>query len=1242
MLHAKADPPGGGETDKDGDAMELAEAVNVEEICQSESKNVGVDSLGHEAAEDSGKDHPKVVTQAMVRGVLERHVPEKVIDEMVLAFAQGLSGPSCGGAKLLENEAGVSDLASVVKESFKRLLPSVDPSVTEVVAEELKQLSLEIAGPRALGDARGAKVGERGRPEPDGGNVLSERKGDVKTPADGEAKQGSRSPCDEEVDEAAEEAFRDDITEALKSLNLTGADVVSRLIAEGMKTVDTRKMTETELESFRSSVVHRARALLELRPIVVRALGHVAATSGKGIKPVLVDEVTGMLIAQNVTDVMNFEDIKFAAMQAVRTVVIGEDEPDGRLWECSAIDRAIACKVDAPNMARLGYVLSLEDGYASVLHGVNQLATIKMPEDLGGTEAARYGPGNPVFLSEKHTTYPNGVSEISYDLVRGEVELEEHHFEELPVLRAVVQNYREGMGGTLVGVALVPTTGSVVTFVATESRNPRTMPPQTVFTFCPVFEDGDVEALGPVFPNLGNVDDATIVHKPDVGVVNHLHPLTELVDGFYSPDDELQTFMRDKFGVNASPYTGSKTTTLDYYGGGELFKRMLANGVGKWSARNALEFQIREVEKYMAKISVYKNSRGADPSPGELRTKMRCELSHVAFPTEATLEVFAKYVQRQMKSATNEGNRLRLCVGVLIDECANTTCLYNTERCPFFDSKAYPWVKSFTLIEGDYVLNEYNSELNELVPAVEAIRRRKILMVELDSWSCAKGCLPVPQVIRMSSAQQGRDDSASGKEVLLGLHEHDPRVTTMIRDGGASIYKTVENTVILALAFHTEKKAQEFVAAMRESEAGVYCMTRRNMYAPHAYTLSCKRAVGANELFQMLRAVEVMPIGQNKYRFTSPHAMLTTAKILYRRNRYKKNEKDEKAKGPNKPPLNKYRCLRDDNNRYVFMDKTMPVTLSVYQRRPPLGLRGQRTLLPVNRPWYRISGLPRDQTDEQLREVLLQWDGIKEIQDWRVDRSIYDPVMYVSVLNTQEVAKVVKGVFPTTIYVLPSRSPPKTATALREKGEDFDHVQAMLRPGVAEVFVPQAMTLRYLEAYDKTPGPAPNPNSVYRLGASRSKASEGKQRSTPARTPEHKRRGPQKDGGKSAKSDDGKAGEKAEKPGRPTNENGPNRVPAHAGKGNGEKAEVQILTKGDKQLSQKGRTRKRAEIDLTKGDGEERKARLQRRRGPERPSNPNGENNLVRRRDLIKKQTPKKNRVAIQQLMTSFAIKTNK
>ena len=72
--------------------------------------------------------------------------------------------------------------------------------------------------------------------------------------------------------------------------------------------------------------------------------------------------------------------------------------------------------------------------------------------------------------------------------------------------------------------------------------------------------------------------------------------------------------------------------------------------------------------------------------------------------------------------------------------------------------------------------------------------------------------------------------------------------------------------------------------------------------------------------------------------------------------------------------------------------------------------------------------------------------------------------MYVSVLNTQEVAKVVKGVFATTIYVLPSRSPPKTATALREKGEDFDHVQAMLRPGVAEVFVPQAMTLRYLEA----------------------------------------------------------------------------------------------------------------------------------------------------------------------------------
>lgn len=799
MISSKEDSPGGGKTDVRGDAMDVAVAGNDEEKCQTESKNAGVyvGSLGRDAAGGGGKDRPNEVTQARVRDVLSRHVRAgEVTDEMVLDFARGLSDPNCDGVNLVEKEGGDSGLASTLKGFFKKLLPSVDSSVAEVVTEELKKISDEMAVPKALGDARGGQEGAQEMLESDHGNMLSERKGEGKELDGGEGKQGSRSPCDE-VDKAAEEAFRNDIAEALSSLNLKGADIIARLIAEDMNTVDTREMSQADLESFKASVTQRAHALVALRPVVVRALEHVQAASAQGIGSALIDEVTGMLIAQGVTAEKDVEDVKFAAMQAVRTVVIGEDEPDGRLWECSAIDRAIACKVDAPNMAKLGYVLSVEDGYANVLHGENQLASIRMPDEMGKAEAARYGPGKPVFLSEKHSTYPNGVSEVSYDLVRGEVKLEEHHFEELPELRAIVQNYRQGMGGTLVGEALVPSTGSVVTYVATAICNPTTMPPQTVFTFSPVFEDGDVEALGPVFPSLENVDDVTIVHRPTLGVGNHLHPLTELVEGFYSPDDELQTFMHDKFGVNASPYTGGQTTILDYYGGGELFKRMLANCVGKWSARNALEFQIREVEKYMAKISAYKNSRGADPSPVELRNIMRSELSHVAFPTEATLEVFAKYVQRQMKSATNEGKRLRICVGVLIDECANTTCLYNTERCPFFDSKAYPWVKSFTLVEGDYVLNEYNSELNELVPAVEAIRRRKILMVELDSWSCAKGCLPVPQVIRMSSGQQGRDDSASGKEVLLGLHEHDPRVSTMIRDGGASVYKTVENTVIL-------------------------------------------------------------------------------------------------------------------------------------------------------------------------------------------------------------------------------------------------------------------------------------------------------------------------------------------------------------------------------------------------------------------------------------------------------------
>ena len=1070
---------------------------------------------------------------------------------------------------------------------------------------------------------------------------------------------GDRGDCsvmeDEDGSGDVEESFVDEVASALNTLSLQNMVVTTRLVTSSMEKVDFRNMSEEDLQSFRDSVVEKAKDCEALRRIVAAALIDCVTVGQSGTDPDLVIEVTGVLMSRGFSATQDAERLTFEAMQVVTTLVVGEDEPDGRLWECAAIDRAIACKVEAPNTAKLGYVLNVENSMANVLHGINQLAMIKIPEDAGKAERERYTPGKPVFLSERRFVNPNGTSEVLYSIVRGNLELEEHHFQKMPQLRAIVKRYREGMGKTLIGEAIVPSTGSFVSYVATTTCNTSSMPPGTVFTFTPLFEAADVDSLGPVYPKLENVADVSIVSKPQGGG-SRLRSLTELVTGFYAPDEKLQNFVNETFGVNASPFTGAQTTDLTYYGGGELFKRLLAAREGQWSAGSALDVQLQDVERYMAKISVYKQDRkqGDDPDAAELTRAMHDEMIHIAIPTNATLLEFAKYLQKQMKIAINKGKRLRFYVGIMVDECANTTCLYNTEHCPFFDPKAYPWVKSFTLVEGDYVLNEYNRELNELVPAVEAIQCKKLLMVELDSWFCAQGCMPAPQVARMPEGHRAKGNDAAGKEVLLGLQEHDPRLAALLRGGQASVYKRVDDIVIVALTFSTEKEAQDYIATMRTSEVGAYVMTRRNLYASHAYTLKCQRAVCASELFQLCRAVEVMAIGQNKYRITSPHGMITIARMLYKQNRYKKNEKDAKGK-----PLNKFRRLNDDNDRFVFLDAKMPSVLSVYQRRLPLGRVGRRAAMASRSesPWYRISGLPRNKTDAQLREELLRWGGLAGIIGWRIDRTIFDPVMYVNVESTQEVSKVVREVFDRAFYVLPSRNPPATAKALNDTSDEFDPVQVMLRPGVAQIFVPQAMTLRYLEAYDKTPGPAPDPGSVYRTVELRSGAREGKRRASGRRAAgsasQGQSGGDRKTGARSGDVPD----RKAEKPSSSTNANvdrsgsragkqndKPKAVPETRAQTNRAKPDRNAVEKSGRDDGAGGVKRKRsrkrgsAAVDLTTQSHVEAPEHAPgKRHGPARPTH----SDLVRASDIIPAHHTGKNKVAKQRLISYFAVRRN-
>jgi len=188
------------------------------------------------------------------------------------------------------------------------------------------------------------------------------------------------------------------------------------------------------------------------------------------------------------------------------------------------------------------------------------------------------------------------------------------------------------------------------------------------FLFSPVFEASDVEELGDVCPVLENVDDATLLYAPDVsGRALALHSRTELVDGFYSPNKALQTFLSLRFGVNASPYTGEESTSLKYYGGGELFKRALTKL--ERAPSRALNLKLREVEKLMAKVSVYKEckSGGEAPDVAKLKSSMCDPMVHVAIPTQGNLLSFGGYLQQQMQASARTGDRFQICVGVLVD-----------------------------------------------------------------------------------------------------------------------------------------------------------------------------------------------------------------------------------------------------------------------------------------------------------------------------------------------------------------------------------------------------------------------------------------------------------------------------------------------------------------------------------------------------------------------------------------------
>jgi len=82
-------------------------------------------------------------------------------------------------------------------------------------------------------------------------------------------------------------------------------------------------------------------------------------------------------------------------------------------------------------------------------------------------------------------------------------------------------------------------------------------------------------------------------------------------------------------------------------------------------------------------------------------------------PAEGNVKNYANYLKDQFTAAREAGKGLHVVVGVPIYKAATPEGLYNTEDCPFF-SRDFPWVASYHILEGTFVINEFNPMLGDL------------------------------------------------------------------------------------------------------------------------------------------------------------------------------------------------------------------------------------------------------------------------------------------------------------------------------------------------------------------------------------------------------------------------------------------------------------------------------------------------------------------------------------------------
>ena len=693
------------------------------------------------------------------------------------------------------------------------------------------------------------------------------------------------------------------------------------------------------------------------------------------------------------------------------------------------LDKALACKIREPDGVLWGWIIAITGRQVTVVYGEDQQAsfrkltearrtTAKAKETVKTTakakETAKATVGTMVPFRRSRTVAKSGRIVNSYAAVRDPGPWMKPDLSQYPILKAVVTVFRTE---DMTGRASVGACRRVCPFTLSSEYEGEMPKPGSTFAFTPLKVDGRGHPTIPV------IDSAHLTYLA-AGDTTEVQLSTDLVPGFYAPGKELQRLVEEKLGITATPFIGKTLSMFNYHADECLVARLSeADGMESAGKFGKQVPTMGSISALMSKQELF--ARVAQPSAAEVQKAVQKELHHFVIPKKSQLSAFVPYLKKSLRRAQESPVPLKVTVGVFVSQDENECSLYHTleHYCPFGDLKAFPWTKALTIIDGPTHYLSYNRNVGLFTPAIEPLGGYKLLAVTFESTFRAAGTLPRINEITTHKAECRKLVSRAGEvDVLISLKQNDPRRTLITaKHQGAKYCGGHEDTLVVSL---TWGRAKAFLAATAKMASGMYAMARLSLHHRDTYTLVCDRDVVADELYELLGAYAVMPIGGHKYRFCTDLGLLDLAVILHRQNKFIR-----------RGGINKYRTLRDDYDRYVHVgaNSPHPRVLSTYHRRLEV-LTVARERIP-DRYWHRLSNVPRGALPSYALEAMMKQEWwLQTLPDptLRLTTDTFHPEVWIGTKKDVKLPTQIQ-LLEHTVIITPGETPPAGAQKLENR-----------------------------------------------------------------------------------------------------------------------------------------------------------------------------------------------------------------